>query len=388
MPYWLKRVLYRTHWILGLSAGLVLALVGATGAMLGFERDIVDALNPEYRVTVRGEPQSPDALIARVRERWPDRAIAGYTWNGPERVAEVRFDGREAGSAAIDPYDARILEVARGKAAFRSIEQLHRNLASGPVGKQIVGASTVALFVFAITGLILRWPRQWRSPRAWLLVDFRLRGRAFLWNLHAVTATWVLLFYLCAALTGLTWSYEAYRGALNKMAGVAAPQRAPTGGPGGRGEPQPPPLAIALDPSWRALLAGSGSPARATINLPRKIEAPLEWRYLDADAPHERAYSLLRVDPADGHVLAREPFAQMPAGRRAIAAIFPLHAGSYFGTPGRIAMAIASALMPLFAVTGIWMWLKRRRESRATAGGRSRLTPVTQPQPGGTESEA
>ncbi len=202
--YLWRRVLFRTHWIAGLLAGLVLSAVGVTGAVLAFEDEILVALNPQLAIVPEGEPRSPDALIAAVRERHPDRGIAGFAWRGATRAADVRFDGGfDAGSVAIDPYRGTLLPAARGADAIHAIEQVHRNLAAGPVGKQLVGASTVVLVLLAITGIWLRWPKRWTSPRAWLALDWSLRGRAFLWHLHSVVATWVLPFYVVAGITEL-----------------------------------------------------------------------------------------------------------------------------------------------------------------------------------------
>ncbi|HKY02136.1 MAG TPA: PepSY domain-containing protein, partial [Burkholderiales bacterium] len=42
----LKIVLFRTHWLLGLIAGFVLALVGVTGGLMSFEDELLEAFNP------------------------------------------------------------------------------------------------------------------------------------------------------------------------------------------------------------------------------------------------------------------------------------------------------------------------------------------------------
>ena len=99
------------------------------------------------------------------------------------------------------------------------------------------------------------------------------------------------------------------------------------------------------------------------VGFPRAADAPLEWRYVTGDAPHERASSTLRTT-IDGAALADERYERLPAGRRAMAAIFPLHSGAIVGAPGRALMAIASLLMPLFFVTGVWLWLARRNADR------------------------
>ena len=40
-PSLLKRVLFRLHWLAGISAGLVLGLVGFTGGLLGLEEPVL-----------------------------------------------------------------------------------------------------------------------------------------------------------------------------------------------------------------------------------------------------------------------------------------------------------------------------------------------------------
>ena len=42
----LRRVLFRLHWLIGLSASVVLAVVGATGALMAYEDELLRALNP------------------------------------------------------------------------------------------------------------------------------------------------------------------------------------------------------------------------------------------------------------------------------------------------------------------------------------------------------
>ncbi|TXM96089.1 PepSY domain-containing protein [Methylobacterium sp. WL103] len=63
----LRTVLFRLHWALGLTAGLVLALVGVTGAMMSYEEAILDLANADRaQVAVQDRPVlGPEALVAR-----------------------------------------------------------------------------------------------------------------------------------------------------------------------------------------------------------------------------------------------------------------------------------------------------------------------------------
>jgi len=372
MPVLFKRILFRIHWICGLAAGIVLAVVGVTGALIGFEAEFLKLLNPAMHVSAegRGVPKTPDVLTAAARIAYPDSTPRGITWEGDDEPVTIRMaQGRERGvQVAVDPYTGAVLGVPRGTGFFEGAEQLHRSLAAGPVGKQIVGASTAMLIVLALSGLYLRWLRRPRSLSAWFRFDFSLSGRAFMWRLHAVAGTWLLLFYLLAALTGLWWSYDFYRAAVNRIAGVTTPARRPpqTG--------ETPPLPI--DRAWLAFRNAVPDATRATVALSGKTDAPLEIRYLTATSPHDRAFSTLKVDAASGEIAAREPYAELPRGRRFVSSIFPLHSGSFFGTPGRVLVALAALLMPFFAVTGIWLWMLRRRSEAARTARLKQPDPV------------
>ena len=42
----IRKLLFEAHWLLGITAGLVIALVGFTGGLLSFEQDLKRWLNP------------------------------------------------------------------------------------------------------------------------------------------------------------------------------------------------------------------------------------------------------------------------------------------------------------------------------------------------------
>ena len=375
-----KSILFRIHWILGITAGLVLAVVGVTGAMIGFEAEILRAINPSIRAAVAEGPiAAPSKLIDAARAAHPGYNARNLAWEGDGEPVVVRLaKGSERGGleVALDPHTAAVLGTPRGKDAFDVAEQLHRNLAAGPVGKQIVGASTAILLVLAITGIILRWPRR-SSWRAWLTFNPKLRGRGFLWHLHSVAATWLLAFYLIAALTGLWWSYDFYRNAINAMAGVSGPMRRP----GGDGKADLPPATI--DQSWAVFRREATDATRANFALSGAADAPVEIRYQTPASPHERAWNTLKIDAANDSVAARELYAEQPRGRRFVSSIFPLHSGGFFGLPGRIVVAFAALMMPFFAVTGFLLWIARRRNlalrAEAAAGAIAPRVPARVP---------
>ena len=391
----LKNLWFQLHWLLGITAGVVLAVVGLTGGVLSFEDDILRALNPGVMtVAPRGDAPAPPELLARIQAANPDRTVTALSVSAdPADAARVTFapppqpDGAPPGGPRargitryVDPYTGDLLGEPRGQDFFRFTMQLHRWLAAGDVGKQIVGASTVALIVLAATGLYLRWPRTILTWRNWFRIDIARKGRNFLWELHSVIGTWVLVPYLIMSLSGLYWSYEWYRGALYDMTGTPRPQGG--GGPGGGGAPgggareggagRAAPAGPVLNPAgaWAVFRAEAGDFATVTLRLPARPGQPYEFRYQEPDPPHERANNTLIVDPA-GTVREHRRYRDLPAGQKFMGSIFPLHSGSFFGTAGLVLFMLSSLLMPLFAITGWMLYLDRRARKRAVRAARA-----------------
>lgn len=60
----------------------------------------------------------------------------------------------------VNPYNAEILPDVKGRKLLLLIQQIHRNLTAGEVGKQITGACALMLIYFVLSGLYLRWPKS------------------------------------------------------------------------------------------------------------------------------------------------------------------------------------------------------------------------------------
>jgi sulfite reductase (NADPH) flavoprotein alpha-component len=378
-----RKVLFQLHWIVGITVGIVLAIVGATGAVLSFEQQIVASLARDGRqVDANGRTRlAPAELLARVAASEPQKRIAGLSIvRAPAETVRVTFAPRE--QRYVDPYTGALLAPTTSGAEtfFRNMRSLHRwlmwgELGNRDIGRQIVGACTILLLFMAATGLYLRWPRgpAARRVKTWLVPDFRLKGRAFLWNLHSIAGTWVLPVYLLVALTGLQWSYEWYRDGLYAVAGVERPAgsegRREGQGAGTAGDRADPLDIAGFARAWETFARQAPEFKTVNINLAARPGKPIEFRYLERQASHERAFDTVALDSA-GTVASAERYDDKKFGAQIVSSIFPLHSGSYFGLVGVIVFLIASLAMPLFAVTGWIMYLQRRapRTRRASLG--------------------
>ncbi|MBY0540599.1 MAG: PepSY domain-containing protein, partial [Campylobacterales bacterium] len=72
-----KNIWFKLHLILGLSAGFILLIVGFTGSMLSFEKEILSAINQDtYKVSVLEQGKlSTKELLEKFQEQKPQAKI-------------------------------------------------------------------------------------------------------------------------------------------------------------------------------------------------------------------------------------------------------------------------------------------------------------------------
>ncbi|WP_431701748.1 PepSY domain-containing protein [Pseudomonas sp. BR20] len=374
----LKKTLFQLHWFFGITAGLVLALMGITGAAVSFQDEILRALNPSVlSVEKREAGVLPPAELVRKLEATEGKTVS-MLWVESEsgNAARVFFTpppGERRGQMRyFDPYTGDYMGDAVGQDVLGFILQLHRFLAMGETGRQITGACTLILVFFCLSGLYLRWPRQVANWRAWLTLDWRKKGRSFNWDLHSVFGTWCLLAYLLAALTGLSWSYDWYSQGLTKLLSDA-PQNERMRK---RGPPPAGPAPVAnYDAIWSSIYSNAGPGLSAyNIRMPAVAGQPAIVYYLLKDSPHNRALNQINLDPATGEVKSHDAYADKTFKSQLLTSLYALHTGSYFGLAGRIILTVSSLLMPLFFITGWLLYLDRRRKKRQVRDARKGLS--------------
>jgi uncharacterized iron-regulated membrane protein len=382
----IKAVLFQVHSIAGLVLALLVSLIALTGAIMSFEDEIVDHLNAGImQVAPRQAPAlMPDELVARLKAGQHLGKVAAVTLSSdPSAAVHVRFGRDEQGgrpaSLYVDPYDARVLGSPRGEPFFATVRQLHRWLLIPGDGKgwgrPITGSIAIGLIIMLVSGLVLRWPRRAGSVKMWLKPNLGLSGRGLHRTLHTVIGTWVLPVYLTMTLTGLYFSFEWYKDGVTRL--LARPQVAaakmPAKSPGGRAEPASP---FGFDQAWMTFQREEGARfSKALLTLPAGSGTAIRIRSWGKASLLETTRDEFRIDAITGQLVSAERYADKTFGETIIAAIYDIHRGAILGWPGKLAFMIAAILMPLFAVTGILLYLSRRRLRRPAQPPLGRLVP-------------
>lgn len=413
-----KKTFFQIHWFLGITAGLVLSIMGVTGAIYSYEQQILKWINTDsYTVQAQSGPKlSPAELYQHFKQQNPEMQINSVSLDasptGSSTVNIAKEGARRGYNMMVNPYTAEVLPEIKGREFFQFIQQLHRYLTMGPVGKQITGACALMLIFFVLSGLYLRWPKR-HSVKQWLAVKPQLKGRNFIWDLHAVVGTWVVIFYLILACTGLYWSYDWWRNGMFKVLGVERPQPEMQQGQGGRGgaeqgrsagesrgegagERGPRSegqrenrgegrergvddtlLLTALNKSWAGFQNEFNDKySTVTFNIPKKADGELKLSFTDVEVQHERARNNATYNYQDAAFTSVEMYEDKKLNEKIMSSMLPVHRGSFFGPIYQFFAMVASLLMPLFFVTGWMLYLKRRKQKKLTLAARQGATAV------------
>ncbi len=395
-----KTIWFKIHWFLGITAGVILLITGLSGAIMSFEKEILKAINKDsYLVSVPFEQEklSTKELLEKFQASNPNAKINSISFSSDKNsstvitIAGEGENARKGISKYVNPYTAEVLPDLTGKDFFGFVLRLHRWLAFPQdireIGKQTVAISTISLIILIISAIVIYWGRIKHAFFKSFTFKFKHKGRAFLSTMHSAIGMWVLPFYLIAALTGLSWSYDWYNNMLYKIAGVEKPQKMqqpqqPQGQeqkkqqnpnaekPQGQASSNPQerePKKSKFDEYQKAVEMFNVFVQRdyssVTLRFPQKGTV-YSFNYLDTNPAHNRAMNSLELDVNSWQLLKHERYNDKPLNEQLMKSILPLHTGEYFGIIGQIGMFLSSSLMALFTITGFMLYLNRHKKKK------------------------
>ncbi|AZN68261.1 hypothetical protein DX910_08275 [Acinetobacter haemolyticus] len=374
-----KKVFFQIHWFLGITAGLILSLMGITGAIYSYDQQILKWINQEsYVVEVVNTPKlTPAQIYQHFNQQQPEIEINSITIAADPAASStvnIKKEGARRGyNMMVNPYTAEILPEVKGREFFQFIQRLHRNLTAGEYGAQITGASTLMLIFFVLSGLYLRFPKK-HSLKQWLFIKPKLKGRNFIWDLHAVVGTWVVAFYLLFACTGLYWSYDWWRAGMFKVMGVEQPQRHQQNHDHEQPDLSDQQVNTILTQAWAGVNTNIGREySSLTLHIPKIADQKVEVTFIDPTPQHERARNQAIYNYQSHQFEKLDLYEDKKLNEKIMSSMLPVHRGSFFGSTYQFIAMLASLTMPLFFVTGWMLYLKRRKQKKLTQSARQTL---------------
>ncbi|MEV4512334.1 PepSY domain-containing protein [Dactylosporangium sp. NPDC049525] len=393
-------LLTRLHFYAGILVAPLLAVAAVTGLLFVLTPQL-DGLvyDKELHVATVGPglPKPLSEQVAAAVAAHPTGTLAVVQPAAArDATTKVVFSVPELGekqhTVYVDPYTGEVrgqLTTWWGSTPLTTwLDDLHRNLHLGDVGRVYSETAASWLWVLVLGGLILWCNRQWRRradarrarsrAEATLLYDLTAaKGVRRTRGMHAATGVWLVVGLLFLSATGLTWSRWAgdnFGLALDGLDSRTPSVSTTVGGggaaPGGHhGEA----AASAGDPAQiDAVLhvaRDAGLTGATEIALP--AEEGAAWTVSQIDYVWPVHLDRIAVDPIAGTVTDRSDFADWPLLAQLTKLGIQAHMGKLFGPANQVLLAALAIGLLCVIVWGYRMWWQRRptRAGRRAVAG-------------------
>ena len=377
-----KNALLVFHRWSGISAGLIIVLVGVTGSILVFEDELDVALNPDLYTA---EPDGLRLPLDEITSQLPGPIRAGspplsraWTTRRAER-SRLRFvdAGGNERQVFVNPFTAEIVGERSSLSSLALIRRLHGDLTLGAIGENALGLLAILLMAMFTVGLMLWWPRKERLPEA-LSVKWDGGSRRVIRDLHNAGGVYMFVFLFLSAVTvpPIVWKLTAP--AVGPPASTAAPPTAAgnaaprmQAGPGG-----PPPSIPWQDAADAALEAVPDS----WLGFILRPLGPQPFYLIRVFPPGENAVAkqtTVFVNRYTGEII-RLSAPAAPTWMSLLSADFAasLHSGAIAGLPGRWVMFIAGLFFPALFATGFLLVVAQEKGGETALALRLGRPPV------------
>ena len=135
--------------------------------------------------------------------------------------------GRDNGPRLfLNPYTGAIVgEVKPQDSFFHFVEQLHRGLVAGRVGKLVMGINALIFLFILGTGIVLWWPAARKALTARLTVKWGSSWKRLNHDFHIVLGFYTSVFLFVMAITGVGMSFDWVGKTINTL--THSPQQRP-----------------------------------------------------------------------------------------------------------------------------------------------------------------
>ena len=374
----LRTALFWLHLTGGVAAGLAILSLAVSGALLGFERQLLAAastLPPKQGSRIPLEQGLPKLVQAHAQAETL-RITLARDGVQPARVQEGRgpatFVDTRLGMAIEDP-------APRLRAALASLRAYHRWLTLSGVQRDrargFLGAANLVFLGLILTGAVLWWPRILRWP--WLRQQLTWRpapptAKARDLRLHHIIGAWAFLPLLIICASGTVFYYRWANDAVYALAGETAPVRAPAPDPSSHALP-PGSVAERFSALPLEALIESAVPGwtQLTVTLGGEASEPLRFSVDKSAGGQPQAVTTVTVFE-DGRVETAS-FATLSDGQRARRLLRFLHTGEALGIGGQVIATGASIGAAIMVWSGLALstrrliltpWRRRRQDVR------------------------
>ena len=355
------------HLVAGLLVGALIIFFSVTGALLAYERPILQAAGRSaWRASSGGGTPVPlEELVDHATATLP-APVTAITIHRDAHLP-VEFETADHQLYFADAYSGKVQGpiAPRLRGFFNQVTSLHRwfglSNAHHTTAIAVKGVVVLLLLFQILSGAWLWLPHRWNTQALRTSVTFRVSGpsRARNYNWHKVTGFWAALPLGIVVLTGIIMAYPWANAMLFRLAGSPVPVREGNRGQRGHGTSVP----RRLDQAFQQATGTVTDWQTATLRLPA-APSGLNFSVDSGDGGHPDKREQVVVDGKTLEVKHREPFAALSRGQRWRSWVRFTHTGEAFGWWGETLALLAAFAAIVLSVTGYALALNRFRRSR------------------------
>ena len=406
----MRSSLVLVHRWFGLFIALFLLVSGLTGAIISWDHELDEWMNPHlFDARAKGEPLPPLALVDIVEKADPRARVSLFPLQYEDgHTAQIWVDSRrnpETGQRYDLGYDHVFVDPVSGEIVGKRLwgkislspehlmsflYKLHFTLhfpewqGTDRWGVWLMGIVALVWLIDNFVGFILTLPRKarngggsnggngdtrgkgwWQRWRPSWLIRFSAGGYRLNFDLHRAGALWVWGILLIIAFT--SFSLNLYREVFYPAMSLVSKTT-----PGPFETRTPTPLHQPVEPtvSWRELLEkgkaeavrrGWSEPVGSVFYSDNFVVHGIS--FFEPGMDHEGGGMQIKnlyYDGRDGRLLGDRVPWEGTAADIFVQLQFPLHSGRILGMPGRILMSVMGLLVAMLSVTGVYIWWKKR----------------------------
>lgn len=381
----LKPLVLRLHFYAGIFIAPFILLAAVTGLLYTAAPQIEQAVYRHELTVTPGEAMLPlSEQVAAAREAHPAGDLVEV--RGPiadDSSTRVVFTDKTVPTdynmaVFVNPYNAQVLGQVRtfgqwlGVRAW--IDDLHRNLHLGAVGRNYSELAASWLWVVVLGGasLWLTKRRQDRRARRLLLPETSAQGRRRTLSWHASVGLWLAVGAVGLSATGMMWSRFAgdHIGVIRQelsWTGTSLDTALGSGNEGGgthsghhAGGPvskQPSDNGVTIDD---VLTAARAEGLRDPLVLTPPEDAQHGWAVSENKRSLPTRFDAVAVDAVTGNVVNRYDFATQPLVAKLVNWTIDAHMGILFGLANQLLLAATAVGLIVVIIAGYRAWWQRR----------------------------
>lgn len=368
----LYRTLWRWHFYAGLFVIPFILLLSVTGAIYLFKPQIEAWEESSWRNFPIENAVAPSQQVGAALAAFPESRLHSYRLPVADSDAALVHlelaDGKIMRDVFVAPQGQVVGSLDPDWRIAEAVSTIHGSLLAGKVGGWLVELAASWAIVMILTGLYLWWPKgesgKWRLAG---VVWPRVKSKAFLRDLHAVTGFWVAGLALVLLVSGLPWAGvwgDAFKAVRAQAGWVQGKQDWSTGTAAHAEHDHAAMLAAeaigATSVSIDAIVAKAKSEQLA---FPVTVAPPGEHWTVKSDAQNRPLRATITYDAMTGARLTVERFAHRHPIDRAVGYGIAWHEGQLFGWFNQLIGVFTALALITLTVSGFLMWRRRKPES-------------------------